>query len=202
MKKGGRGIRQPFAYQGSFQQGYADDRQGQCTRRVFMNRKQGTMNQKQGRHDKLIQEKRHDTYQEREKWPEPTVCSECNAVFLEGRWAWLEPSDKANTIVCPACQRIKDAFPAGYLEIKGAFFDSHREELLGLIHNLEAQEKGEHPMERLMAITAEEDQTLITTTGIHLARRIGEALQHAYEGDLDFTYGDAEKIIRMTWIRE
>jgi hypothetical protein len=35
-------------------------------------------------------------------------------------------------------------------------------------------------------------------TGIHLARRIGEALKHAYQGDLDFTYGDGEKGIRMT----
>jgi hypothetical protein len=167
-----------------------------------MNEKQGRLNLKQGRQDKLIQEERHDTYKEQEKWPEPTVCSECNAVFLEGRWAWNEPAAKANAIVCPACQRIKDGFPAGYLEIKGAFFGSHREELLNLVNNLEAQEKGEHPMERLMAISTEADQTLITTTGIHLARRIGEALQHAYQGDLTFAYGDGEKIIRMTWIRE
>lgn len=167
-----------------------------------MNQKQGSMNQKQGRQDKLIQEERHDTYKEQEKWPEPTVCSGCGAVFIEGRWAWWEPADKAHIIVCPACRRIKDGFPAGYLEIKGGFFDSHRKELLGLIHNLEAQEKGEHPMERLMAITTEKDHALITTTGIHLARRIGEALKHAYQGDLDFTYGDGEKSIRMTWVRE
>ena len=160
------------------------------------------MNQKQGRQDKLIQDERKDTYQERQKWPEPTECSECGAVFLEGRWAWWEPADKAHIIVCPACQRIKDGFPAGHLEIKGAFFNSHRRELLNLIHNLEAQEKGEHPMERLMAITTKEDHALITTTGIHLARRIGEALKHAYQGDLDFTYGDGEKSIRMTWSRE
>lgn len=160
------------------------------------------MNQKQGRQDKLIQEKRHDTYAEQEKWPEPTVCSECGAVFIEGRWTWLEPPpDKAHMIVCPACQRIKDGIPAGYVEIRGAFFEDHREELLNLIYNLEAQEKGEHPMERLMDICGEEDHTLITTTGIHLARRIGEALKNAYQGDLDFTYGDAEKIIRVSWSR-
>lgn len=160
------------------------------------------MNQKQGRQDKLIQEKRHDTYMEREKWPEPTVCSECSAVFLEGRWAWMESAAKAHMIVCPACQRIKDGLPAGYLEIRGVFFASHREELLNLIYNLETQEKSEHPMERLMDISTAEDHTLITTTGIHLARRIGEALKNAYQGDLDFAYGDAEKIIRMTWSRE
>lgn len=167
-----------------------------------MSENQGRMNLKQGRQDKLIQEERHDTYREKQKWPEPTICSECNAVFIEGRWTWNEPADNANAIVCPACQRIKDGFPAGYLEIKGGFFGSHQEEMLNLIHNTEALEKGERPMERLMAITTEEDQTLITTTGIHLARRLGEALKRAYQGDLDFVYGDGEKIIRMTWVRE
>ncbi|MFH2123290.1 MAG: BCAM0308 family protein [Pseudomonadota bacterium] len=165
-------------------------------------KKQGSMDQKQGRQDKLIQQERHDTYEELGKWPEPTVCSECNVVFLNGRWAWVEPGGNGNVIVCPACQRIKDSFPAGYVEIKGTFFDVHREEMLNLVSNLEALEKGEHPMERLMAITTEEDHTLITTTGIHLARRIGEAFKHAYEGDLSFTYGDGEKSIRLTWIRE
>jgi len=155
-----------------------------------------------GRRDRLIQEKRHDAYQERGKWPEPTVCSECNAVFLEGRWSWQEAVANAHAIVCPACQRIKDAFPAGFLEIRGGFFDSRREEVNNLIRNLEAQEKGTHPMERIMAISAKEDHTLVTTTGIHLARRIGEALKHSYQGELDFIYGDAEKSIRVSWSRE
>jgi hypothetical protein len=57
-------------------------------------------------------------------------------------------------------------------------------------------------MERIMAISAKEDHTLVTTTGIHLARRIGEALKHSYQGELDFIYGDAEKSIRVSWSRE
>ena len=56
-------------------------------------------------------------------------------------------------------------------------------------------------MERIMAISAAEDHTLLTTTGIHLARRLGEALKNAYQGELNFTYGDADNIIRLTWSR-
>ena len=155
-----------------------------------------------GRRDRLIQEKRHDTYKEQRKLPEPTVCSECRAVYLEGRWAWWEAAVNAHAIVCPACQRIKDNFPAGYLEILGGFYGTHREEITNLIHNLEAQEKSDHPMERVMAIAEEEDRVLVTTTGIHLARRIGEALNNAYQGELAFNYGDGEKTIRLTWVRE
>lgn len=154
-----------------------------------------------GRRDRLVQEKVHDTYQEKAKWPEPTVCTTCKALFAGGRWSWQEAPEGSYTIVCPACQRIADDYPAGHLTIKGSFFEQHREEILNLIHNTEKQEKGEHPLERLIAIVDEKDHTMITTTGIHLARRIGEALSHAYQGDFEFTYGDAEKSIRVSWTR-
>jgi hypothetical protein len=83
----------------------------------------------------------------------------------------------------------------------GPFFAEHREEILNLINNTESLEKKERPLERLMDIVDEKKQTRVTTTGIHLARRLGEALAHAYQGDLDFTYGDAEKSIRVIWSR-
>lgn len=155
-----------------------------------------------GRRDRLVQEKRHDTYREDKKWPEPTVCTVCNSVYIEGRWTWYEPPFKANQVVCPACQRIADNYPAGLLELKGSFFAKHREEMLNLIRNEEKLEKNEHPLERIMDITEDQDQTLITTTGIHIARRIGKALSRAYQGELSFTYGDGEKTIRMLWSRE
>jgi NMD protein affecting ribosome stability and mRNA decay len=154
-----------------------------------------------GRRDRLVQQKQHDTYKEDRKWPEPTACAECNAVYIEGRWTWHEPSFKANKVLCPACRRIAENYPAGYLELKGSFFKKHQEEMLNLIRNEEKEEKGEHPLERIMDITEEDEQTLITTTGIHIARRIGEAVSRAYKGDLSFTYGDGEKTIRMLWDR-
>jgi len=153
------------------------------------------------RRDRLVKERRHDTYQEKKKWPDPTVCSGCGAFFTGGRWTWKETPEGAHTTVCPACQHIADNYPSGYLTLRGPFFTQHRQEILRLIHNTEKQEKKEHPMERLMAVVDEEDHTLVTTTGIHLARRIGEALKHAYQGELDFTYGEAEKSIRLNWSR-
>jgi hypothetical protein len=62
------------------------------------------------------------------------------------------------------------------------------------------RKKWKHPMERVMAISPEASHTLITTTGVHMARRIGEAVARAYQGDLNFTYGDNEKFIRVQWI--
>ncbi len=154
-----------------------------------------------GRRDRLVQEKRHDTYRQLGKWPEPTVCKECGSLFESGRWSWKKPTKKANEVVCPACQRIADNCPAGHVEIKGSFFKEHREELLSLIHNEEKLEKGEHPLERIISIIRKDDHTLVTTTGVHIAQRIGKALSHACHGDLSMHYGDDEKSIRVYWSR-
>lgn len=127
----------------------------------------------QRRNDRLIKEKRHDAYKETGKWPEPTLCPECEALFIHGRWSWEKSPKEANKTTCPACRRIADNYPAGYVEIKGNFFLEHQEEILNLARNVEKQEKSERPLERIMAITDNKDHTLVTTTGIHLARRIG-----------------------------
>jgi len=149
----------------------------------------------------MIQEKRHDTYRERGKWPDPTVCGECGSLFQDGRWSWNKATKEANKVVCPACQRIVDNCPAGYVEIRGTFFKGHREELLNLIRREEKFENGEHPMERIISIVDEVGHTLVTTTGVHIARRIGKALSRAYQGDLSIQYGDDEKSIRVYWSR-
>ena len=48
------------------------------------------------RQDKMIKEKRHDVYRDREKWPEPTLCTGCGALFTNGRWTWKETAEEAN----------------------------------------------------------------------------------------------------------
>ncbi len=157
--------------------------------------------QKSRTNTKMIQPERHDTYKDRGKLHEPTVCSGCGAVFLDGRWSWATAPRGANKAVCPACLRVADRFPAGRVEIGGGFFKEHREEILRLVRNVEATEKKERPMERIMAIADDGDQTIVTTTGIHVARRIGESLSHSYQGEFAFRYGDGEDSIRVSWSR-
>ena len=154
-----------------------------------------------GRKDRLIKEKVHDVYQEQNKWPEPTRCPQCGALFTGGRWTWHQTPEPTNETICPACRRIADRYPAGQIEISGSFFETHREEILNLVRNVEQQEKERHPLERLMSITDNNDGTLILTTGIHLARRIGEALSRAYQGEFAMQYADGEQRIRVQWQR-
>lgn len=155
-----------------------------------------------GRKDRLIKQKRHDAYQGRHKWPEPAQCIDCGALLSNGRWTWKQPpNEKAVEVTCPACRRIVDRYPAGYIEIKGDFYTAHQKEILNLIRNVEKQEKGEHPLERIMTTSDESGHTLVTTTGVHIARRIGEALSQSYKGAYSFQYADGEKRIRVYWER-
>ncbi|OGU24459.1 MAG: ATPase [Hydrogenophilales bacterium RIFOXYD1_FULL_62_11] len=153
------------------------------------------------RRDRLIQESRHDPYKAKHKLPEPTVCPQCGAVFHDGHWQWLVKPAQANEAMCPACHRIHDDFPAGYLTVAGTFFKDHREELLHLARNEETRAKTEHPLKRIMKIEDQDGDTLITTTDIHLARGIGDALHHAYQGELEYHYNEQENLLRVMWTR-
>lgn len=154
-----------------------------------------------GRKDRLMQEREHDVYRSRTKLQEPTLCPECGVVFMKGRWVWGEASPDVRKSVCPACRRIADRFPAGHIEMEGVFFAQHRDEILNLVQNVEQKEKANHPMERIMAIEKRPDRTLITTTGIHIARGIGGALSSAYNGEISIRYLDGENCVKVHWAR-
>lgn len=154
---------------------------------------------KQDRH-RIFKDERIDPYREKQKYKEPTLCPKCNALFLDGRWSWNDTTEETHSVLCPACKRIEDNYPAGFLTMGGPFFDEHRQEIMNMVKNIRKTEREEHPLERIMDIQEEDGETVITTTGIHLPRRLGDALKDAYEGELDISY-DAENYVRISWHR-
>jgi hypothetical protein len=70
-------------------------------------------------------------------------------------------------VVCQACHRINDRYPAGVVTLSGA-----------LTAQQKAAEKAEHPLNRIIDIEEGLDQIVINTTDIHLPRR-GEAIKSA-----------------------
>ena len=154
-----------------------------------------------GHRDRQVEEVAHDQYMARPKPLEPALCPECGLVFHKGRWQRAPRPVKAHEHLCPACQRIKDRYPAGYVKLSGDFLDAHRDEIRHLVRNEEQREAEDHPLQRIMDITEEGGVTSVTTTDVHLARRIGEALHHAYQGKLDIKYSQDEYVVRVTWER-
>jgi NMD protein affecting ribosome stability and mRNA decay len=153
------------------------------------------------RRDRLPMETVMDSYKAKGKLSEPAVCQDCGAVFQAGRWQWLAKPKDAHQTTCPACHRVRDHFPAGYVSIGGDYFAKHEQEIMQLIKHREAKEKAEHPLQRIIAIEKAKQGTTVTTTDIHLARGIGEALHHAYQGELEFHFNPDQNRLRVSWSR-
>lgn len=169
-----------------------------------MKSQESSVGYKPVRRDQLRPEREHDSYKSRYKPSEPAVCTDCGAVFHAGRWQWGVRQPGATELICPACHRIRDHFPAGYIHVDGPFFAAHRIEILSLINHHAEKERTEHPLARIMAIKENEagaNGILVTTTDTHLARDLGDALHHAYHGELAFHYNEAEKLLRVHWQR-
>jgi hypothetical protein len=142
-----------------------------------------------------------DPYKSTRKPPEPTRCPECNASYVDGRWTWKAAPPDSHEQMCPACQRIQDEFPAGYVLIKGDFAKQNRDQVLEVAKGKEKREKGEHPLQRIMSINDVSGGLQIATTDSHLARGIGEALHDALSGELKVRYSKDENLVRVSWKR-
>ena len=150
---------------------------------------------------RVYDDQKKDDYKWEKKLPEPTVCPDCEALFVNGRWTWEKEPEPVHKELCPACRRIRDNYPAGVIVIRGHFFEQHKSEILNLISNTEEAETSEHPVERIMRVDEEDGATIITTTGFHLPKRVGDALRKAYKGVLEVSF-EAEDRVHVTWSRE
>ncbi len=143
-----------------------------------------------------------DPYRQTRKLSEPTVCSECGAVFKNGQWRWTERPAEADLVTCQACHRMRDNYPAGEVTLSGAFVQEHRAELLAVARHNESSENKEHPLNRIMGIDDDGTKIVIRTTDIHLPRRIGAAIHDAYQGKLDVQYDPGTYFVRIGWARD
>ncbi len=163
--------------------------------------KKGFSHDRPERLDRQLAEEHKDPYRPKTKLPEPTVCPQCSLVYHDGHWQSSARPDGAHESVCPACRRINDGFPAGYVTLESDFVKQHRDELVKLARTTEQRERDQHPLQRIMEINNDGNRIDITTTDIHVARRIGEAIHRAYEGNLDINYGPEDYVVRINWSR-
>ena len=156
----------------------------------------------QNRRDQMLIESKHDPYFVKTKHKDLTACKSCTAVFKKGRWQWQDKGAQLvvgdNNVLCPACQRIEDKLPAGYLSIDNDYLGKRKNEILNLIKHTEECEAMSHPMKRIMQIEEGTEKLLLTFTHPKLARNIGDAIHHAYGGELDYTYTPGEFMLRVT----
>jgi ribosomal subunit interface protein len=164
----------------------------------------------QRRHDTIVPEAGNDPYRVLEEPAAGEPCHGCGLVYREGRWAWpgskrvLRPlaANVQSDVLCPACRRIRDNYPAGFTTLRGPWLANHLGEVLDVVRVNAELELMEHPENRVMTLDTHDGEVEITTTDIHLARRIGEALRDAYKGELAVDYLEAGDQVRVAWTRD
>jgi NMD protein affecting ribosome stability and mRNA decay len=149
-------------------------------------------------HDELSQKTVRDSYKVKRKLPEPTLCPGCGAVFKDGCWQWQELS-VAYEALCPACHRQHDNVPAGFIALSGDFVAAHEAIIFRVVLNQEECEKVKYPLRRVMDIKKSDDGFMVTTTDVQLARDIGEALHHAFNGNLELNYNRQASRLMAHW---
>ena len=153
--------------------------------------------------DRNIKEKGHDPYGEPRKHTEGSYCPDCRAVYQGGRWVWSDRPVRSGTpLLCSACRRIRDDFPAGEIYLSGDYLVKHREEIVNLITKLDTDARGRSPLKRMMDIREKDRRLCVRLTDDHLARQIGDAIYRAYKGDLQLKYSEEEKFVRLYWHRD
>ncbi|MBL8752493.1 MAG: hypothetical protein JNK15_04255 [Planctomycetes bacterium] len=124
----------------------------------------------------------------------PVVCPACGAAECRGRWTWDQAPADLPRVLCPACERLRDGVAAHELVLCG---DLQRwwPEVRGLLRHVERAETATHPLERVMAIVDGDDGVHVTTTGMHMARRLVAALVRRFRRGVRIVFEDSRTIL-------
>lgn len=142
---------------------------------------------------------------------EPEVCTECSSVYRNRRWvsptaiqtskplAW----ERMKETVCPACKAQAEGVPSGFVYLDGSFFAGHRKEIEHFLERESKRAAEDNPLARIMGRVLSDDGVLtVTTTTEHLAKRLGQALQKAFGGNVRYDFSHENKLARVYWRRD
>ncbi len=137
------------------------------------------------------------------------VCAGCGAVSPHRRWyrrtsaharKALQGSPPMRIEICRSCRQRRPGLPHGYLHVDGPFVHSHRGEIEGLIRSVADDAHRELPEALLLACEDDGSGGLLVTTSLgHVAARIGDALENAYDGQLHYGVVPGSGLAHVWW---
>jgi hypothetical protein len=144
--------------------------------------------------------------------PAPVLCAGCGAIYANKHWtrsatARLRAAGSAgkpiDVRICPACRRRQAGLPHGFVHIDGNFVAAHQDELLRLLHNEAERALDDNPLSQVLDWGADgTGGLLVTTTTEHLAIRLGQALEKAFDGKLLLGFSHDNKLAHVWWRRD
>lgn len=147
-----------------------------------------------------------DPYAMRRAPKSPTICPHCHAIFAKKRWyfdlakaAMMEGLPTTRSLVCPACQKIRDQYPEGILTLKWSELKQHEADIRGIIKNEEARAMAVNPLERVMKVILRDDEMEVQTTSDKFAQRLGREIVRAFHGEITYHWPHKDKLTRVEW---
>jgi hypothetical protein len=134
-------------------------------------------------------------------------CPGCGVVYYRRRWtltlpagvpAFIAPYDRTGGIFCPACVKIREAYPSGEVFLSGVT-ENDKREIFRILRNEEGRAREKNPLERIMSVEAHNGGWKVATTTEKLAQRLGRCLRNARGGKLVYKWGHNNKFVRVYW---
>ena len=152
-----------------------------------------------------------DPYLTATDYKDMSVCRVCHDIYHNKRWIHDEalydrlvrnPAG-VNFTVCPSCKKIENHYYEGVVELSGDFLFEHKDEILHLIRNTENRADYINPQEKIENLEIDDANKLIrlTTTSEDLAQRIGKNIESAYDGNLQLSFSEDDRLVRVYWSR-
>ncbi|HEY5997403.1 MAG TPA: BCAM0308 family protein [Candidatus Deferrimicrobiaceae bacterium] len=142
--------------------------------------------------------------------PRMGVCPACHAVRDGHRWLFddrmaamlMKRTEGVDIHRCPACRKTADGFPFGLVTLEGGFLAFHHDEIVSIVRNEEKRAMAANPMARIMTLNEADGRMEIATTDEKLAQRIGREVHKACRGEVEYTWSDDVKLLRVHWMRD
>jgi NMD protein affecting ribosome stability and mRNA decay len=134
-------------------------------------------------------------------------CRGCGSIYYRRRWT-LEPTaeirkrvERRDAVIptfCPACQKMRDHYWMGVVQISGINADEKRE-VVRLLKNEERRAREKNPLERIVRIADLDAGLRVETTTEKLAQRLGRCLGKARGGRVTYKWSHRNKFARVVW---
>lgn len=134
------------------------------------------------------------------------ICRTCDAVSNIKRWETapilhaIYAKDKSvEKALCPGCQRAKDKYIDGIVELNGEVVAKKAKDIKGLIDNILSYARSDDPVHNIVSMKGVGNKLTINTTSVWLAETIGKAIRRQYKGHLEIHFARGEEFVRVYW---
>ncbi len=134
------------------------------------------------------------------------ICPTCDAVSNIKRWetapvlhAVYAKDKSVERALCPGCQRVKDKYIDGIVELQGEVIGKKSKEVKSIIDHILSYARSDDPVHNIVSMKGTGNKLTINTTSVWLAETIGKAIRRQYKGHLEIHFGHGEEFVRVYW---